>query len=230
MSLDVDEIEDTDEIREPPVQFGMWLLLVAPVFVAVLVLLLKYTPFIGGLFGAIVTLVLHFWPVPRQYATIKRLGVDVLGGIVLPLLCLGLASPLNLLIYLTYGFQTLVLASWMLIGRCVGVVNSLVGGMLLVGMGLAMLTGLLLLPPSIAGLTAFGVESLGLFPFFTAYIYGRCAIRAFRRAREAQRPLAMQWLFWLGIVAGLLAPLVLYPICNPLIPSWLSPYVEPIPL
>ncbi len=138
-------------------------------------------------------------PVDQGFAPYRPVRSAVM-GIVAPVLCIIIQFSLftdlmyelpglrflNTFPLFNYGIVTLealALAIWLSMGERVGRWAGLVSGMLLAGSLFAGVLGLVLLPFSLAGLLV-GIGILGLIPLFTAHVFLRNGIRAYRLARS----------------------------------------------
>ncbi|WP_422927924.1 hypothetical protein [Singulisphaera sp. PoT] len=157
-----------------------------------------------------------FWP--RQIAeepTPNQLTFDIVVGMGLPLLCLGLdpivfRSTLDLspilgryciVGYLATSLGIISLAAWLRFKRPAGLLAGLLGG----GAIFAFLLGVTLLPYSVAGLLL-GVGVFGLSPFLTAFVFLRNALRALTRANLRSGSIAANLLVALGLMASCAGP------------------------
>lgn len=117
---------------------------------------------------------------------------DLIWGVLMPVICLlcdpgffkqpvadsPLSMPVNfnLLAYCTFGLQMVAMLIWLIAApkRAAGVL----AGIFVVGVGIAILVGLLLLPASAVGILVLGLGIMGFTPFLTAGTF-------YRRARDA---------------------------------------------
>lgn len=178
----------------------------------------------------------RFWK--RQFSAEVGEGqreFDILVGTLAPVLCLlfdpivfkswsnsyihdpGLYSGYRYLAYISITIGILVLfAHWFVEPLKTNRAWSLaVSGILLYGTVFATAIGILLLPFSVLGLLLAVIGIFGFVPFFTAFVYLRNGVRAFRRAREIARnpreliagmavgiiavfglPALIQWILW----------------------------------
>lgn len=220
-------VESSGAAGEPPVQFGLRTLLIAQAVCAAFFALLV----VSGIFAVIVaflgTAILARAQVHPKNARLKRITVDVLGGVVLPCLCLAydpcvfrrdsslparglMSAHVSVLAYLAIGFQMLVLVVWLLAGSRVRRLGGVFAGTLFVGALIALLIGVVLLPMSLFGTLMALIGVLGFVPFMTGWIFLRNANEAFRRARAEGGARLTGEAVLLGVVLAVAIPLLVY--------------------
>lgn len=219
------ESERPGEAAEAPVQFSIRGLLVFQAVVAIFLVLLARAGIFGLLVAWVATIVLLTVRVSPRRLRLKRLGIDILGGLVLPPLCLafdpGLLATHRLagLAYPAIGFQMLVLAAWLVVGPAHRGSSALAAGLLSVGALTAGIIGLLLLPLSLLGLLAMGIGLLGMTPFLTLYVFARNAVAAARHAA------GLRWrttIVALGVLLAVAIPLAVHATWGPPPVQWIQ--------
>jgi len=135
-----------------------------------------------------------FWR--RQFeATVTRPQIifDIVFGVIAPILCFVfdpivlkswfLGPPLfpdyQLFAYLFSGLQIILLSLWLLTGPGQHILNSFMGGILLVGAVFCLVAGVVLAPFSLLGLI-YAIGAFGFTPFLTGLVYLRNSVRAVR--------------------------------------------------
>ena len=212
---------------EPPLQFTLRSLLLLQLVCAVFCGLLVTIGIFAVLVLWIATAVAAIIHVRPENRTLQRACIDLLYGIVLPILCFifdpgfvrehgfwGSAPGLSEVFYTAVSLQLPAFLAWQVAGRwmhwsCV----AILAGVLWVGVGIATSVGLMMLPLSVIGLIV-GIGALGFTPFLTAVVFGRNAIRATRRAKRVRGGVV---LVFLGIVLAIVIPLLIYPVVGPAI-------------
>jgi hypothetical protein len=213
----VDTIRPPQEAVEGPIQFSLRSLLILQTICAVFFALLAKTGIFAVLAAFVATVVLMMVRVRPQHLRLKRLGVDLMGGLILPVLCLvfdpGLICQYKLVIlaYPAIGLQMLVLVLWLLLGPVRPWFSALMAGLLMVGVLIAGGIGLAMLPLSLVGLLAMGIGLLGLTPFLTAYVFGRNAGKALRHTADFKLG---KCVLVVGIVIAIAVPVTLYVTCG----------------
>ena len=213
---------------EPPLQFSLRSLLLLQLAVAIFCGLMVMIGIFAVLVLCIATALAAIIHVRPENRTLQRACIDLLYGIVLPILCfifdpgflreygpLGSARGWSELLYTALSLQLVAFLAWQVAGRwmhwsCV----AILAGVLWVGVGIASIVGLVLLPVSLFGLIAFGIGALGFTPLLTAVVFGRNAARATRRMKRVDGGVA---LVLLGIVLAIVIPLLIYPLVGPAI-------------
>jgi hypothetical protein len=134
----------------------------------------------------------------RGEGTKAQIKFDVIFGIVLPVACFffdpgifrsgfwgfgdslfGIAKPFAYLISFTAIFG---LIGFLLFGEKLRSLNTFFSGLFTVGAVFSLILAVVLLPFSIIGLILAFVGILGFVPFFTAFVFARNAVRAFKAA------------------------------------------------
>ena len=156
-----------------------------------------------------------FWS--RQFdaqATPHRLSFDIAFGIIVPMICLvldpivfrsGGGTPFfkgyEILGRVPILVGWLSLTAWLYKGRP----TALLAGLLACGALYALLLGIVLLPFSAIGMIIL-IGFLGYTPFFTAFVFWRNAVIAFRRARQLGTAVILP--SFLGLVIACACPWV----------------------
>lgn len=234
------------ELVHAPLQFSVRSLLIAQTVCAVLLALLIVLGIWGALAALVATVVLAAVKVRPERVAGKRLIVDVSGGIVLPLLCVGYAPGLAVArdgsgawVCLLVGYQILLMAAWQLAGRLTPRFNGFFVGGLSIGVVAATLIGLTLLPLAVIGTLMLGLGLLGFTPFLTAVVFARNARRAWREARPRNEGM-FGWLVLAGVIAAVAVPWAICPAVAALVTqaiylanrvlSTMSPLGNPFPI
>ncbi len=204
-------LEDLPRERDGPVQFSLRGILILQAVCAVFFALLLTIKIFAVLLAWLATLVYLYVRVQPSQAPLKRLIVDLMGGVILPLLCLAYdpgffhgSGPWGVLGYLAIGFQILVFLMWRLGGIRSRPLSALAAGMLLFGAILAAVIGLLMSPASAIGVIAVGIGLLGFIPFLTSYVFWQSA----REANHLAGKVSFRGVYFiLGFVVAVAVPL-----------------------
>jgi hypothetical protein len=225
--------DETPPPPEPRLQFWLRDILIIQAVCAVFCGLLVVAGVLAVLAAFIATLLYASISVGRANVALKRWVVSLLGGVVLPCLCLvydpivfrpGAAEKLQpgagdyftashleqAFVYLVLGFQMLALLAWLLLGSRMGWWAGLLAGTLYVGALVALLIGVALLPVSLLGLIAALIGLLGCTPFLTAGVYLSNGTRALRLAKASGSPRLATGLAWLGAALAVAVPGAVY--------------------
>jgi hypothetical protein len=203
---------------DSPLQFGIRDLLIAQVICAVCLGLFAMIGIFALLAIFVATLAFCGIRVRPARAKLKRCIVDLLGGILLPAMCLvydpGIfrdtrASDLAIVAVVAIVSQMAVLAIWMIAGRFLGCWNALFGGMLTVGAAVAGAIALALSPISLLGLLAYGIGLLGLTPYLTCVVFWRNARDALRQAAGPGSKWEVRVLFAVGFLLAAASPFLI---------------------
>jgi hypothetical protein len=221
---------------DTPLQSGIRDLLVVQAVCAVCLGLFAMV----GIFAllAIFIATLSFCAVRVQPRTrkLKRCIVDLMGGTILPAMCLvydpGIfsnwhAAPdvVTAVTLLTIVFQMVLLPTWMIAGRGVGRWSSLFGGALAVGAIAAGGVGALLAPLSLIGTIFYGIGLLGFTPILTCVVFSRNAADAMRQARAADEN-ENRWIFFqVGFLVAAAIPLLMH-LC---LGTWIATAAKSLP-
>jgi hypothetical protein len=223
------------EPEEGPLQFSLRGLLILQAVCAIFFAALVNLGIFALIVAFIATVILGLAPVRAKNVRLSRMGFDIMGGLVLPGLCLtydpGLLSANSLasFVYLGIAVQMIALLVWLLcgpidLGPFQSVFQSLMTGILAFGSFLAGIVGCILLPFSLIGTVVMGIGVLGFTPFITSYVFGRNALKASRDLfgkRAWSRP-GLLFVFALGIFLSVAAPLALTALAGPEIAKWLQ--------
>lgn len=111
--------------------------------------------------------------------------------------------------YGVVAMELIALAVWLRCGPRVGRWSAGFAGVLLAGSLFAGVLGIVLLPFAIPGILAMGIGLLGLVPLFTAHVYYRHGMEAFRQAESTLGKQArIEAMLWGAVLAYLLPGLV----------------------
>jgi len=225
----------SSESAETPVQFSLRALLVLQAICAVFLAMLLATGAFAVLVTLVATIVLMAVRVRPNFRRLKELGVDLLGGLILPVLCLVYApgflrdSPVASVVYPMIVVQVVALALWQFIGPMRRWFCAFMAGLLMIGALTAGVIGLCMIPFSLIGVLFFGIGLLGLTPFLTAYVFGRNAAKALWGATDWRRK---ELVLALGIAASIVLPVAIHFTCGPAfvrtIQAMASPTLSPV--
>jgi hypothetical protein len=224
------------EPAEEPLQFSLRAIMIAQAVCALFCGLFVIAGIFALLAAFVVTLVYCFVGVRPENARLKRFIVDLLGGVVLPILCVaydpilfrepGVGNRWQVWWYLVLLVQMSALLVCLLGHSWFGRWNAVFAGLLLVGAVIALGIGALLLIPSILGaVLAQLIGLLGFTPFLTAFVFARNAWRAFRQARTADGKTCAEWLVLLGVLLAIALPALLYAVAG----EWVLVAIKLIP-
>jgi hypothetical protein len=207
---------------ELPVQFGLRGLLILQAVCAVFFGALAVVGVFAVLLAFLGTLVCAYVDVRTENLPLKRFLVDLMGGIVLPCLCLAYdpcifrtegilvgydgSGALRNTLYVAIVFQMIVLLLWLLAGSRIGRLSGVVAGILFCGTLMAAGIGLALLPLSLIGILIFGIGTLGFVPFLTAAIFRRNVAAAAQRARRVCGRRVLRYSYALGAALSVGVP------------------------
>jgi hypothetical protein len=209
---------------EAPLQFSLRSLLVFQAICAVVFGMLVTIGVFTVLVVFVAALCIAVFPVQPENREWKRTAIDLLGGVVLPILCFlfdpiiicggdgGFVGPhLQGVILFAVAMQIAALVFWRLAAPWLRKSAGVLGGILWVGAAIAGLTGFLMTPLSFIGLVVYGIGALGFVPYLTATVFARNAARACRNAETFQ---GGRFIF-LGIVLALVVPLLANAVLGP---------------
>lgn len=224
----MNEVLPSDNAVDPPrLQFGLRTMLVLPVVLGLGLGLLELLNVFGVIIAFIATVVFQLAPVPDRYALLRRVGVDLSWGIVMPVLCvlydpmvLRGAGLLGVFTYLVIGPQMLFLLIWMTLGTRYGSLAAFLTGALSVGSFAALIIAITMLPLSVLGFFLAGIGLLGFTPWMTAYVFGRNAAEAYRFAGSHIGPVKTRVLLAIGAAVAVVGPLLLHLACGPVLLQW----------
>lgn len=138
-----------------------------------------------------------FWK--RQFQTRITSGqrkFDWWFGVILPVFCV-FADPI---IFRTWGAQEgllwmfrpfayllsftsiMAMMAWLIWGKKLRELNAVLAGLFILGSLVSLGVGILLSPLSVIGILVFGIGVFGFIPLFSAFVYLRNGVRAFRQA------------------------------------------------
>lgn len=140
-----------------------------------------------------------FWR--RQFqneATFKQKRFDVIFGVLLPVICCyfdpmifqlrvwGMGSGSFLGAYKPFAYvlsyvSIMGLLAFLLFGKKLAGANAFLSGLFFLGSIVSLIVGVLILPLSLIGLIIL-IGALGFTPLFSAFVFGRNAIRAYKAA------------------------------------------------
>jgi hypothetical protein len=199
---------------EPPLQFGIRDLLIAQAVVLAALGLLVMANIFGLLAIFIATLILCAWSVSPERLKLKRCVVDLLGGIVLPILCLvydpGFLPDSGSIVYLAIATEMLILLVWLAAGRWSGRWSAVFAGALFVGTIVSGCIGALLALFGVIGLLLAGIGLLAFTPWMTCVVFTRNARRAMRQARAIGGRRSAILLFLAGVLLAAAIPASIY--------------------
>ena len=159
----------------------------------------------------------------RQFsavATVRQREFDAVFGVGLPIICIA-ADPI--VFRSSFGFQgyilddyqigayalssvaILAMAAWQLWGERLGEYRPYLAGLFFVSAIVSFLVGLILIPFSLLGLLFFLFGALGFTPLFSAFVFMRNAVRAFR---EASTELRTDYVWHAALVTALYAVVI----------------------
>jgi hypothetical protein len=200
-----------EQSAEAPLQFGIRDLLIAQAVVAVCLGLFA----VVGVFAAVVmfaaTLVLCAVQADSIDSKAKRCITDLMGGIVLPALCIYYVAPppeddAIAVALIVIAFQMLTLLAWTVGGSRWGRCQAVFAGIFIVGV---LLSGIIILPLfffGLIGLLYYGLGLLCFVPILTCCIYVRNVGDALRQARTAQGRWSTRALLFLGVLLAVGVP------------------------
>ena len=219
-------ITDLPDDERQPTQFTLRTLLALQAVCAAFFGLLMAVGVWAVLAAFVATIVYALIAVATPHRPVKRLLIDVMGGLVLPVCCLyydpgilrgeslfaiRLDSERCVFYSLMIAVQGAALIAWLVVGRFLQPASGLSAGILWVGCLFAAFLGIILLPLSAVGtLLARGIGLLGLTPLLTAVVFAQNAVEANRLARDSGSAWQRWFLPWLGVALALALPLLLY--------------------
>lgn len=222
-----------DPSAETPLQFGIRDLMIAQAVVLVSIGLLVMAHVFGLLAIFIATLVLCYWRVWPERETLKRGVVDLLGGVILPILCY-LYDPGFLefgggLLCLAIATEIVILLVWLLAGRWLTRWSGMLAGGLLVGAIVSGAIGIGMLPFGVIGLLALGLGALAFTPWLTCVVFTRNMREALRKARATVGDRRAIVLFVAGALLAVAIPALIYVSAGPWIDEALKLMPRPKP-
>jgi hypothetical protein len=206
---------DLVPLANAPLQFGIRDLLIAQIVVAVCLGLFA----VVGVFAVVVmfaaTLVLCAVQVDSVDSKVKRCIADLMGGIVLPALCLYYAAPppeddATAVLLLVIACQMLTLLAWTVIGSRSGPCQAVFAGILVIGVILSGITILPLFFLGFFGLLYYGLGLLCFVPILTCCVYVRSVGDAMRQTRARYGKWSARIFFALGVILGVAIPALTY--------------------
>jgi hypothetical protein len=183
-----------------------------------------------AIFVATLVFALVARPLRPQGVRLKRFVIDLMGGIVLPGLCVlasltGTPAVVASLVLPAIAVQMLTLFAWLLFRSRLGRLSALFAGILSVGAMVSGMIGAVAFFPSIPLLIYYGLGLLGFIPLLTFYAYLGSADEALRCAQAAGGDRPVWPLFVGGIVLAGALPVVIYVCAGP----WIATVVEKVP-
>jgi len=106
-------------------------------------------------------------------------------------------------------FQVICLTIWLVFGRRLARIGSLLAGVFVVGSTASVGIGVLLLPFSIIGLMFFLVGLLGFVPLMTGTVLARNAADALRQSEKSNTDSAVNLMWLIGFAAAIVVPLLM---------------------
>ena len=232
--MDEPALRNVEPSAEAPLQFGIRDLLIAQAVCAACLGLFATIGIFALLAIFIATLVFCFIRVQPRKKKLKRCIVDLMGGVVLPAMCLvydpGIFhdSPrdrLTAVALVAIVLQMLILPIWMVAGRHFGRWSALLGGGLSVGAVVAGSIGVLLALFSVIGTFFYGIGLLGFTPFLTCVVFARNSAAAVRQARVA----GGKWEAWLPFAIGALLAAAIPCVMQSCFGPWIETAVKSLP-
>ena len=150
------------------------------------------------------------------------MAFDIVFGVVGPIACFiwdpivfrgmigGILSRFQLFAYATCAIVIVALMVWLCFADRLGFCGPLIGGVLFAGATLSAVIGVIILPFSIAGLFVLLVGLAGFTPFFTAFVFLRNAVRAFKAQQSSRRQLKSSLAIAASVVAVVLPAIISY--------------------
>ena len=225
--MEASALRNVEPSAEAPLQFGIRDLLIAQAVCAACLGLFATVGIFALLAILIATLVFCSIRVQPERRKLKRCIVDLMGGVVLPAMCLVYdrfifhdlrGNRLTAVALVAVVLQMLILPVWMVGGRRFGRWSALFGGGLFVGAAVAGIIGTLLSPISLIGTFFFAIGLLGFTPFLTCVVFARNSAAAVRQARVAGGKWDEWMLFAVGFLLAAAIPL--------LVQSCFGPWIE----
>ncbi|NQU26429.1 MAG: hypothetical protein HQ567_34520 [Candidatus Nealsonbacteria bacterium] len=226
----------------PPLQFSLRSILIVQAVVAAFLGALLLAGVFAVLAAFVATLIFAAVRARPQRLASKRMIVDLMGGVVLPCLCLwydpfvfrgntgGVVPAALAAVPLAIVLQIVVLAFWLVAGPWLGRFAATVAGVLWCGVIMAGLLGIVLLPMSLLGtLLAAGVGLLGFVPFLTAVVFARNAVRATRQARRTLPQRLGVWVV-IGALLAVAAAMLISRTIGPALGDMLRALPQPLPI
>ena len=218
---------------DTPLQFGIRDLLIAQAVCAVCLGLFMMVGIFALMTIFIATLVYCAMRVQPERRKLKRWIVDLMGGVVLPAMCLVYDpgffydSPNRLTdaAFVAIVLQMLTLPAWAVGGRYVGRWSALFGGVLLVGAVIAGTIGAILSPLSVLGTFVYGIGLLGFTPFLTCVVFSRNLADAMRQAHAAGGKWDVRLLFAMGLLLAAGLPFLM----ESLFGQWIEMAIKSMP-
>ncbi len=223
-----------DDRNPPPLQFSLRSIMIVQAVVAAFLSALLVAGVFAVVAAFVATLILAGVRVRPERLPGKRMIVDLMGGVVLPCLCLwfdpfvfhndGMYTVFALLAVV---LQIVVLVFWLVAGRWLGRFAAVIAGALWCGVVMAGLIGIVMLPISLIGLLAAGIGSLGCVPFLTVVVFARNAARAARQGRKTL-PRGIGTRIILGILLAVVIPAAGYGTLGPALGDLLRTLPQPL--
>jgi hypothetical protein len=210
-----------------PLQFGIRdLLILQAVCALCLGLLVMF-----GIFAVMAMVVgtLAFCAVRVRPANVrlKRCVIDLMGGIVLPALCIlytvGLDGPA--FGYVAIAGQMLALLIWLIFGSMLGRTQAVFAGVLSVGAMISGIVGMGLFFPALLVLMFYGIGLLGFTPLLTCYAFLGNMDQARQRAHRIQGKWTVRLLFLFGVTLAIAIPIAAHWTLGP----WIEKVLQSVP-
>jgi hypothetical protein len=207
-----------NEILDPPPRYSLLSLLIVQALCAVFFAVMAAWGIYSVSLAVAATFFVACMHVRPDQRPLKRLAVDLLGGVFLPLLVVyydpfflgpNRSSHWQVLVYALLGFQISALLVWLFAQWRLALLSGLFAGIFLAGAIMAFGCGMLLLPMSLIGL--FVVLGLGGFaPFITSYVFLRNYLLARKLAYCQDRRLLATLSILLGLFLAIAVPCLTY--------------------
>jgi hypothetical protein len=192
-----------------PLQFGIRDLLIAQTVCALCLGLMMMFGVFAVMAIFVGTLIFCTVRVRPENVRLKRCVIDLMGGIVLPALCIvytgGLDGPA--FGYVATAVQMLALLIWLIFGSMLGRTQAVFAGILSVGGTISLVFAVPSFFMAFVGLAFYGIGLLGFTPLLTCWAFLGNMDQARRQAHRIQGKWTVRLLFLLGVVLAIAIPI-----------------------
>jgi hypothetical protein len=194
-----------------PLQFGIRDLLIAQTVCALCLGLLVMFGIFAVMAIFVGTLAFCAVRVRPENVRLKRCVIDLMGGIVLPALCIvyALGPELEAGGYIWIAVQMLALLTWLVFGSLLGRAQAVLAGILSMGAMISLIVAVPSFFLAFFGAAYYGIGLLGFTPLLTCYAFLGNMDQARRQAHRLQHKWTVRLLFLLGVVLAVAIPILI---------------------
>jgi hypothetical protein len=194
-----------------PLQFGIRDLLILQTVCALCLGLLVMFGIFAVMAIFVGTLAFCALRVRPENVRLKRCVIDLMGGIVLPALCIVyFFDPSESSFgYIFIAMQMLALLTWLIFGSMLGRTQAVVAGILSVGATISLIVAVPFFFLGVFGTAFYGIGLLGFTPLLACYAFLGNMDQARRHAHRIQNKWVVRLLFLIGVGLAIGIPLAI---------------------